>query len=283
MASTETINTTSVLVPTTATILEVLDETPDVKTFRVQIDDEQARENFKQKPGQVAELSVFGAGESVISITSSPTQTDYLEFSIKRVGVVTDAIHTLTSGDKIGIRGPYGNGFPVENWKGKNLIIIGGGIGLAPVRSVLNYAIDNRSDYGHIALFYGARTPQDLVFKWEYERWSQVEDAEVHLTVDCGDDTWKDNVGVVGAIVKQVNPSPENAIALTCGPPIMIKFVLQDLFGMNFTPEQIYTTLEGKMQCCVGLCGRCNIGSKYICKDGPVFSLAELNKIHGDF
>lgn len=274
---------TGILTPTTATILEVIDETPDVKTFRVKIDDEPTWEAFRQKPGQVAELSVFGAGESVISITSSPTRRDYLEFSIKRCGVVTDAIHTLLEGDKIGVRGPYGNGFPVEAWKGKNLVIIGGGIGLAPVRSVLNYALDNRDDYGKITLFYGARTPADLVFKWQYEEWKRAKDMDVHLTVDCGDDAWTGPVGVVGSILKEANPSPENTIALLCGPPIMIKFVLQDLHGMGFTPEQIVTTLEGKMQCCVGQCGRCNVGSKYICKDGPVFTLAELNAINGDF
>ena len=266
-----------------ATILEVIDETSDVKTFRVKIDDEQAWENFKQKPGQVAELSVFGIGESVISITSPPTVSDYLEFSIKRCGVLTDMIHTYNPGDKIGIRGPYGNPFPVEQWKGKNLVIVAGGIALAPVRSVLNYAIDNRDDYGHISLFYGARSPQDLVFQWEYERYRNTKDMEFHVTVDCGNDEWTGPVGVVGALLKAVKPSPENSIAIMCGPPIMIKFVLQDLTALEFTPEQIVTTLEGKMQCCVGLCGRCNIGSKFICKDGPVFTLAQLNEMKGDF
>ncbi|HZD59988.1 MAG TPA: FAD/NAD(P)-binding protein [Anaerolineae bacterium] len=275
---------TSILVPTTATILEVFDETPDIKTFRVRPDDEQEWKKFQQRrSGQVAELSVFGAGESVISITSPPTQGGYLEFTIKRTGVVTDAIHTLIAGDKIGIRGPYGNGFPVDSWKGKNLVFVAGGFALAPARSVLNYALDKRDDYGHIWLFYGARTPQDLCFKWEYERWKNEKDMDFDITVDCGDDAWSGKVGVVPALVKEANPSPENTIAVICGPPIMIKFTLQELNAMGFTPEQIVTTLEGKMQCCVGLCGRCNIGSKFICKDGPVFTLAELNEINGDF
>jgi NAD(P)H-flavin reductase len=273
----------NIMMPHTATILEVIEETSDVKTFRVKIDDEQAWENFRQKAGQVAELSVFGIGESVISITSSPTVRDYLEFSIKRCGVLTDMIHTLHTGDKIGVRGPYGNGFPIGQWKGKNLVIVAGGIALAPVRSVLNYALDNRDDYGKISLFYGARSPQDLVFRWEYERYKNEKDMAFHTTVDCGDDSWTGPVGVVGALLKEVKPSPKNSIAIMCGPPIMIKFVLQDLTALNFQPDQIVTTLEGKMQCCVGLCGRCNIGSKYICKDGPVFTLAELNEINGDF
>ncbi|OIO84957.1 MAG: hydrogenase [Candidatus Aquicultor secundus] len=272
------------MLPLTATILEVFDETPDIKTFRIKPDDEQEWEKFQnRKSGQVAELSVFGTGESVISITSPPTQPDYLEFTIKRTGVVTDMIHTFIAGDKIGIRGPYGNGFPVDDWKGKNLVFVAGGFALAPARSVLNYALDKRDDYGHIDLFYGARTPGDLCFKWEYDRWKNEKDMFFDVTVDCGDDAWTGKVGVVPALVKDANPSPENTIAIICGPPIMIKFTLQELNAMGFQPEQIVTTLEGKMQCCVGLCGRCNVGSKFICKDGPVFTLAELNAINGDF
>ena len=274
---------TRTLVPTAATILEVIDETPDVKTFRVKIDDQQAWEAFRQRPGQVAELSIFGAGESVISITSSPTVRDYLEFSIKRCGVVTDTIHSMQAGDRIGVRGPYGNGFPVESWKGKNLIIIGGGIGLAPVRSVLNYALDNRDDYGHITLVYGARSPEDLVFKWEYDRWRQAKDIDIHITVDCGNDDWTGKVGFVPTVLKEVAPSPINAIALTCGPPIMIKFTLQNLKQLNFTDEQIYTTLEMKMKCGIGKCGRCNIGTKFVCTDGPVFSFAEIKDLPPEF
>ncbi|MBI4733983.1 MAG: FAD/NAD(P)-binding protein [Rubrobacteridae bacterium] len=273
----------NVMMPTLATILEVIDETSDVKTFRVKIDDEEIWDKFRQKSGQVAELSVFGIGESVISITSPPTNHDYLEFCIKRTGVLTDMIHTYQPGDKIGIRGPYGNGFPVDDWKGKNFVFVAGGFALAPARSVLNYLLDKRDDYGHISLFYGARSPQDLVFKWEYERYRNEHDMEFRATVDCGDPTWDGPVGVVGNLLKESAPSPDNAIAIICGPPIMIKFVLQDLTALGFTPDQIVTTLEGKMQCCVGLCGRCNIGSKFICKDGPVFTLAELNEINGDF
>jgi NAD(P)H-flavin reductase len=273
----------NVMMPTTATILEVIDETSDVKTFRVKIDDEEIWDKFRQKSGQVAELSVFGIGESVISITSPPTNHDYLEFCIKRTGVLTDTIHTYQAGDKIGIRGPYGNGFPVDSWKGKNLVFVAGGFALAPARSVLNYALDKRDDYGKISLFYGARTQQDLVFRWEYDRYRNEKDMDFRVTVDCGDPTWEGPVGVVGNLLKEASPSSENAIAVICGPPIMIKFVLQDLTALGFTPDQIVTTLEGKMQCCVGLCGRCNIGSKFICKDGPVFTLAELNEINGDF
>lgn len=272
-----------ILVPTDATIFETIEETPDVKTFRVRIDDDSYREEFTYRPGQFAELSVLGVGESTISITSTPTRPDYLEFSIKRIGLVTEAIHTLVPGDKIAIRGPYGNSFPLESFKEKNLVFIAGGIGLAPLRSVLNYCLDNRDDYGHITLIYGARSPEDLVFRWEYKSWKEQKDFDLELTVDCASAGWEGRVDFVPALLKDVAPSPENAVALTCGPPVMIKFVLEDLVYLGFKPDQVVTTLESKMQCGVGQCGRCNIGPKYICKDGPVFSLAELNNIKGDF
>ncbi len=274
---------TSILVPISATLINVINETSDVKTFRIKIDDAKHRGEFTYKPGQFAELSILGVGESTISITSTPTRPDYLEFSIKRIGLVTEAIHTLVSGDKIALRGPYGNGFPVEHWKGKNLIFVAGGIGLAPLRSVINYVLDNRDDYGRIQLIYGARSPQDLVFRREYDIWREARDFNLEITVDCASEGWMGRVGFVPALLKEAAPSPENAIALTCGPPVMIKFVLQDLVSMGFKSNQIITTLESKMQCGVGQCGRCNIGPKYICKDGPVFTLTELNKIKGDF
>ncbi len=274
---------TSILVPISAALTNVINETPDVKTFRVKIDNPKHREEFTYKPGQFTELSILGVGESTISITSTPTRPDYLEFSIKRIGLVTEAIHTLVSGDKIALRGPYGNGFPVERWKGKNLIFVAGGIGLAPLRSVINYVLDRRGDYGRIKLIYGARSPEDLVFRWEYDTWAQAKDFDIEITVDSASDGWMGRVGFVPALLKEVKPQVKDAIALTCGPPVMIKFVLQDLVSMGFKPDQIVTTLESKMQCGVGQCGRCNIGPKYICKDGPVFTLAELNKIKGDF
>ncbi len=274
---------TDMLVPVNATVTDVIGETPDVKTFKIKIDDGNYRESFAYRPGQFAELSILGIGESTISITSTPTRPDYLEFSIKRIGLVTEAIHTLVSCNKIALRGPYGNGFPVEDWKGKDLVFVAGGIGLAPLRSVINYMLDNRDDYGRIQLIYGARSPQDLVFRWEYDTWRQAKDFDLEITVDGASEGWMGRVGFVPALLKEAAPSPENAIALTCGPPVMIKFVLQDLVSMGFKSDQIITTLESKMQCGVGQCGRCNIGPKYICKDGPVFTLTELNKIKGDF
>ena len=275
-----------VLVPHVATIDEIRSETgsSDVKTFKVTFDDPTVAEDFRHLPGQCGMLSMLGIGEAMISITSSPTRKGFLEFSIKEMGKVTTALHQSPPGTKLGVRGPYGNGFPIEDLKGKNLVFIGGGIGLAPLRSLINYCLDNRDDYGDVKIIYGARSPQDLCFKEDlFENWPNIRDTEVSVTVDKGDDDWDGPVGFVPPYLEEVNPSTENAIAVTCGPPIMIKFVLQSLEKMGFTPENIITTLEMKMQCGVGKCGRCNIGDKYVCVDGPVFKVSDLQELPDEF
>jgi NAD(P)H-flavin reductase len=226
-------------------------------------------------------LSVFGKGESMISISSSPLMKDYLQFSILKMGRVTSSLHEMQIGDLIGIRGPYGNGFPLEDWKGKNLIFIGGGIGLAPIWSVLHTALGKKDDYGDITLIYGARTSKDLVFREELEELRKK--MTVHLSVDVEEQGWEEFVGFVPQNVTDKKPSPENAITVTCGPPIMIKFVIQALEELGFKDEQIYTTVENKMKCGIGKCGRCNIGLHYVCKDGPVYSWAELKKLPQEY
>lgn len=274
------------MLPHVATIEDIRDETGvgDVKTFRVVFDDPGVKDSFSHLPGQCAMLSVFGVGECMISITSTPTRRGFLEFSVKRAGRVTGALHEAAPGSKIGVRGPYGNHFPLEAMKGKNLVFIGGGIGLAPLRCLIDYCLDNRGDFQRVDIIYGARSPQDLCFKPDlFENWPRYPDTHVHVTVDRGDENWKGPVGFVPPFLEEVNPSPENAVAITCGPPIMIKFVLQSLARMNFTDDQIITTLELKMQCGVGKCGRCNIGDKYVCIDGPVFSLAQLRQMPNEF
>lgn len=265
------------LVPDLAVIESITDETPDVKTFRVRFDDPTLVEEFAYQPGQCAMLSLPGIGEAMISITSSPTRTGFLEFAVKRVGLFTEALHAQAPGRKIGVRGPYGNHFPVDDMVGKKLIFIGGGIGLAPLRSLINYVLDNRERFGTVDIIYGARSPQDLVFKEElFDAWTKAPDVNVHVTVDKGDETWKGHEGFVPNFLEELKPSPEGAVAITCGPPIMIKFVLQALGRLGFSPERIVTTLEMKMKCGIGKCGRCNIGEKYVCVDGPVFTLAQL-------
>jgi len=272
----------NLLLPHVVMVEEIRRETPDVKTLRVVAPDGGVL--FDYKPGQCAMLSLFPVGEAIFSITSSPTRRGFLEFSIKETGMVTRALHEIEAGTKLGLRGPYGNSFPTEFLKGKDLLFIGGGIALAPLRSLINYCLDNRDDYGRVDIIYGARSSGDLVQRVELiENWPKVKDTCVHLTVDVKSDDWGGNVGFVPAFPEQLNPSPAGKVTITCGPPIMIKFVLQSLAKMGYKPEDIITTLEMKMKCGVGKCGRCNIGDKYVCKDGPVFSLAELQQMPNEF
>jgi NAD(P)H-flavin reductase len=235
------------------------------------------------RPGQFMELSVFGVGECPISITSTPTRPGHLEFAVREVGSVTGALHNFEVGDCIGLRGPFGNGFPVETMKGKDIFFIAGGIGLAPLRSFINYILDNREDFGTVDIVYGARTPELLCFSEEFEAWQKAPRTHLHLTVDTEAPGWKGTVGFVPAVVKALALSPKNRIAVACGPPIMIKFTLLDLTAMGYPDENIITTLELKMKCGVGKCGRCNIGPIYVCKEGPVFRLSELKGLPQEY
>ena len=269
------------LVPEIAVVKDVREQTDDVKTLQVVKPD--GGLPFEFKPGQCAMLSVPPIGEAIFSVTSSPTQRDFLEFSIKDVGEVTRHLHDLEEGTEIGIRGPQGNNFPVDKFKDNDLLFIGGGIGLAPLRSVINYTLDNRSDYGKIDIVYGARSPRDFLYSKElYQDWPNADNTDVYLTVDEEHEDWNGNVGFVPQYLEDLAFS-EDKLALVCGPPIMIKFVLEILEKMGFEKEQVYTTLELKMKCGVGKCGRCNIGDKYVCKDGPVFRFDELDELPDEY
>jgi len=260
-------------------------ETPDVKTFRMTFQDPEVALSFTFEPGQFGVFSVFGQGEAPFGIASSPTREGYIECSIKRVGKVTNAFHELNPGDTIGFRGPYGRGFPIQDMKGKDLIFVGGGIGLAPLRSLLWNCLDTRADFGSVTVIYGARSVSDLVYKIELQDWLEMADVNTVLTVDPGgeDEGWTGEIGFVPTVLEKVNPSPENAVVITCGPPVMIKFVLLSLHKLKFQHEQIITTLEMKMKCGLGKCGRCNLGSAYVCKHGPVFSAAELQALPDEY
>ena len=277
------------LIPYTATITKIIDETADTKTFQVKFDDPEIHKAFRPLPGQVGQFSVIGVGEATISITSALPRIekeDMVEFSIKKVGRLTTVIHELEVGSKVAIRGPYGTNFPYEMMKGKNLLIIGGGIGLAPVRSLIDWALaeENRKDYGHMDILYGARSKADLCFTYDlFDKWPKVPDTNVYVTLDREEEGWDGHVGFVPSYVEEVGFKPENTIAVTCGPPIMIKFVLQALQKMGFPDEQIITTLELKMKCGIGKCGRCNIGEKYVCVDGPVFTQAQIKLMPQEF
>jgi NAD(P)H-flavin reductase len=271
----------NIYLPSLATIQEVRPETPDIATYVVTFDETKMRDSFTYEPGQFAELSVFGVGECPIGIASSPTWKGFLEFCVRAVGTVTNAIHNLGAGDKLGVRGPLGNSWPYEEIRGKDLLFIGGGIGLPPLRSLIQYVLANRDHYGAVEIVYGARSPQDLVYKKELKEWDERPDVDFYVTVDVGDETWDGPVGFVPPFLKEINPSPKNKVAFTCGPPIMIKLVVQALEEMGYADADIVTTLEMKMKCGVGKCGRCNIGDKYICRDGPVFSFEQLRSIPG--
>jgi len=271
-----------VLIPKVGIVTNIRTDTPDVKTFRVEAPEGGVL--FKHMPGQCAFLSMPGVGEALFSITSSPTQTNYMEFSIKRCGCVTEWLHAMEVGQQITVRGPYGNGFPVETaLKGKDLLFIAGGIGLAPLRSVINYCRDNRANYGTIDIIYGSRSKEDLV---DYEEivneWMKEDGIIGHLTIGREQEGWDGHVGFVPNYVKEVNPDLSKTV-LMCGPPIMIKFTLGALKELGFKETQVYTTMELKMKCAVGKCGRCNIGSKYVCKDGPVFRFDQLDALPDEY
>ena len=270
------------LIPQVGIITHILEETPDVKTFRVEAP--QGGKLFEHMPGQCAMVCVPGVSEAMFSITSSPTNKEYQEFSIKRCGDLTDRLHSLNVGDEVLVRGPYGNHFPVEAaLKGKNLLFIAGGIGLAPLRSVINYCRDNRDNYGTIDILYGSRSADDLVRRKEMEeQWANTPGVNVYMTIDREQEGWDGHVGFVPAYLKEVG-FDTNKVALLCGPPIMIKFCLQALMEMGFQREQVYTTLELRMKCGIGKCGRCNIGTKYVCKDGPVFRFDEIDELPNEY
>ncbi len=270
------------LIPKVGVITNVRRDTPDVKTFRVVGLD--GKKLFEHMPGQCAMVSIPGVGEAMFSITSSPTNTEFMEFSIKKCGCLTSWLHQTEEGQQVTVRGPYGNGFPVESaFKGKNMLFIAGGIGLAPLRSVINYIRDNRSNYGTVDIVYGSRSMDDLVdFKEIEEEWKNEKDFNVYLTIDREQEGWNGHVGFVPNYVKEVN-IPTDRTAVLCGPPIMIKFTLQALLELGFDKKQVYTTLEFRMKCGVGKCGRCNVGDKYICKDGPVFRMDELQELPSEY
>lgn len=270
------------LIPRVGVVTKIRQETPDVKTFRVVGTD--GKKLFEHIPGQCAMLSVPGVGEAMISITSSPTVEEYMEFSIKKVGTLTSWLHSMEEGQEILIRGPYGNGFPVNTtFKGRDLLFIAGGIGLAPLHSVINYVRANRENYGHIDVVYGSRSKEDLVDLDEMKNeWMNEKDMNVYLTIDREEEGWDGHVGFVPNYVQELN-FPTTETAIICGPPVMIHFTLQGLQKLGFTNSQVFTTMEMRMKCGIGKCGRCNIGDKYVCKDGPVFSFDELGELPDEY
>ncbi len=266
----------------------VVTETEDrnLKTFKLVFIDAQDEARFAYHPGQFAELSVAGYGEVPIGIATSPTEKGFIKFTVNKVGKVTTRLHNMKEGDVMGVRGPLGNWYPWEELKGKNVVIVGGGFAFTTLRSSIVYMLDpaNRGDFGDITVIYGARNPGMLLYKDELVAWERRDDITLHITVDGTDDPdWPYNVGFVPAVTKEKAPSSEDAYAIVCGPPIMIKFTLPVLSELGFAPERIITSLEMRMKCGIGMCGRCNIGTEYVCKDGPVFTFAELSRLPNEY
>ena len=259
-------------------IASIVEETSDVMTFRLKFKNQEEANQFSFKAGQFAEYSVMGEGESTFCIASSPTRKEYIECTFRKAGRVTTALSKLEVGDTIGVRGPYGNIFPVEQWEGKNILYIAGGIALPPMRCVIWNTIDLREKYNDITILYGARTVQDLVYKSELKEWNDRPDINLVTTVDPGGQTpdWNGEIGFVPTILEKMAPKSENTIAVLCGPPIMIKYTMPILKKYGFEDNNIFTTLENRMKCGFGKCGRCNVGPVFVCKDGPVFTYEQM-------
>jgi len=271
---------TNPYVPHIAVLRKIVTENAmnDIKTFVVEFKDPAVAKGFGYKPGQFGMLSHFGAGECPIGFASSPMDGGTLEFTVKKVGVVTTAIHYSMVGEKIGVRGPYGNGWPVEAMEGHNILIVGAGFAFTTLRSLAKYLLheENRGRFGDLTLIYGARNPGEIIYKYDLNEWEKRDDIDLILTVDRGDESWTKRVGYVPTILEEASPSSENAIAVICGPPIVIRLSMPILTKLGFPSEKTYLSLEMRMKCGIGKCGRCNVGDKFVCQDGPVFSQKEL-------
>ena len=276
---------TNIYKPYLMKIEKVTEEAPFVKTFRLKFTNEEEATKFKFKAGQFGEYSVVGEGESTFCIASSPTREGYIECTFRETGRVTSALANKEEGEIIGFRGPYGNTFPIDEWKGKNLLFIAGGIALPPMRCVIWNCLDLRENFKDFTIVYGAKTVNDLVYKHELKEWEERPDVKLITTVDPGGETpdWKGEIGFVPTVLEKAAPSADNTIAIVCGPPIMIKYTFPILEKLGFKDTDIFTTLENRMKCGFGKCGRCNVGKVYICKDGPVFTYAELKKLPAEY
>lgn len=275
----------NIYMPYPMRIEKIIQEAPGVKTFRLNFINAEDAQQFTFKAGQFGEYSVFGTGESTFCIASSPTRNGYIECTFRQAGKVTSALANCEEGDTIGFRGPYGNIFPLDEWKGKNLLFIAGGIALPPMRCVIWNALDRRNDFKDVTIVYGARSVADLVYKHELDDWKNRGDVNLVVTVDPGGETpdWKGEVGFVPSVVEKTAPSAANTIAIVCGPPVMIKYTFPVLEKLGFTDDTIYTTLENRMKCGFGKCGRCNVGKVYVCKGGPVFSYKQLKELPDEY
>ena len=275
----------NIYLPHLMVIEKITEEAPGVRTFRLKFKDEEEGKQFTFRAGQFAEYSAFGEGESTFCIASPPTRKGYVECTFRTAGRVTKGLARLEEGAVMGFRGPFGNVFPIDEWRGKNLVFVAGGIALPPMRCVIWNVLDRRDEFGDVTIVYGAKSVNDLVYKRELREWEERTDVRLVTTVDPGGEApgWKGEVGFVPSVLEKAAPSSTDAVAIVCGPPIMIKFTFPVLEKLGFKDDAIYTTLENRMKCGVGKCGRCNVGKHYVCKDGPVFTRAQLNDMPPEF
>lgn len=267
----------SIYAPEMAHLTDVRQLTELEKLFKIELP---GRRSLGHAPGQFVMLSIPGVGEAPISVTSSPSRSNgYFELCVRRMGDVTTALHRLEPGATVGIRGPFGHGFPIDEMRGKDVLFAPGGLGLAPVRSLINQVLDERSDFGRVIILYGAKRPAELLFREELDEWAKRDDVEFHVTVDRGDETWQGHVGVITTLFPKISVDALNTVAITCGPPIMYRFVLIEMLGKGIPEKQIYLSLERRMKCGVGKCGHCQINHLYCCLDGPVFTYDQIKNV----
>jgi NAD(P)H-flavin reductase len=267
-----------VTIPESATIEEIKDEIRDVKTFYMSLDNKKIDKSFKIKSGQFIMCTVFGAGEFAVSLPPSP-ENDRFHLTVRKVGSVTNALHELQAGDKVGIRGPFGNGFPFEEIKGKNIVYVAGGIGLIPLRSSIVHVLQHKKDFGRVIVLHGARTPDDLMYKENLKEWQAFPGFETYITVDVGTPGWTGEVGFVHTLFDKVNLPIENTVAFVCGPPVMFNTVIAELMKRGLRDDCIISTLERHMKCGVGKCQHCAIGRTLVCTDGPVYTYRQIKTL----
>jgi len=261
--------------PWPARITSITELTPTEKLFELRLIDEAVREAFDFTAGQFVELSIFGVGEAPISISSAPSKQGFIELCIRETGTVTSAIHCMRCGDVVGIRGPFGRGFPFEDMKGQDVLLVAGGLGIAPLKSLINHIHDERQDFGDVTILLGARNPSEILFRHEFDMWKHREDFNLIMTVDNPDEDWDGEVGLVTLLFEDLEVDPENTFGAICGPPVMYPFVVEEMRKKQLNVDRIYVSIERRMKCGIGLCGHCAVGHQYTCLEGPVFSYWE--------
>jgi NAD(P)H-flavin reductase len=261
--------------PWPARITSIIDLTDKEKLFELRLIDEAAREAFQFDAGQFVELSIFGVGEAPISISSAPSKQGFIELCVRRAGDVTGALHAKQCGDIVGLRGPFGRGFPYEEMKGHDVLLVAGGLGIAPLKSLINHIHDERHDFGRVTILLGARNPGEILFRKQFDMWKHREDFDLIMTVDAPDESWDGEVGLVTRLFDQLDIDPDNTFGAICGPPVMYRYVIDEMRAKDMDADRIYVSFERRMKCGIGKCGHCGVGHQYACIDGPVFNYWE--------